>query len=81
MFEGTSEAGNPFSRRQSFLADQLHWGGHFDEVVRRVFEPPHPPRVVVELERFNQVVGEQRVPDTVQASQLVVGRAKVSARQ
>lgn len=37
-FEGTTEFGNPFMARQSYLPSEIHWGCEF----KRIIVPPKP---------------------------------------
>lgn len=34
-FEGTSESGDQFMARQSYLPDEIHWGFVFASIIRR----------------------------------------------
>ncbi|KAL4429159.1 hypothetical protein ABPG77_010138, partial [Micractinium sp. CCAP 211/92] len=83
-FEATTEAGNPFFARQSYLAQEIHWGCKFEEII----VPPHAevesPRYCIDLDRFHDVrcpeleLSEDEEAEDLRskASQLVVNRAK-----
>ena len=48
-FEGTTEMGNPFMARQSYLPSEILWGHQFCSIIRK----PKPPNThyVIDIER------------------------------
>lgn len=75
-FEGTTEMGNPFMTRRSYIADEIFWGYQFINIVVR---PTTGSNLFsVDLDQFNNIELQVEMPDLPpdQLSQLVVNRAK-----
>ena len=48
-FEGTTEFGNPFMARQSYLPTEIHWGHKFVPILAK--PPPGQTRYHVDISR------------------------------
>ena len=48
-FEGTTEFGNPFMARQSYLPTEIHWGHKFVPILSK--PPPGQTRYQVDISR------------------------------
>ncbi|KAK9856462.1 hypothetical protein WJX84_003016 [Apatococcus fuscideae] len=74
-FEGTTEFGNPFMARQSYLPSEVHWGHEF----KRIIIPPKPndTRYMVDVAQFHEVEAHAAIKaDTPsKTSRLVVSNA------
>ncbi|KAK9837394.1 hypothetical protein WJX84_010244 [Apatococcus fuscideae] len=74
-FEGTTEFGNPFMARQSYLPSEIHWGHEFKKIVL----PPKPndTRYIVDVSQFHEVEAHAAIKaDTPsKTSRLVVANA------
>ncbi|KAL4443440.1 hypothetical protein ABPG75_011177 [Micractinium tetrahymenae] len=83
-FEATTEAGNPFFARQSYLAQEINWGCKFEEIIMPPRAEEEAPRYRIDLDRFHDVrcpeleLSEEEEAEDLRskASQLVVNRAK-----
>ncbi len=72
-FEGTTEYGNPFMARQSYLPSEIHWGHQFAKIVHST---PNDSFYTVDIGRFHDVEPQRGLPmlPPARLSQLVVGR-------
>ena len=75
-FEGTTELGNPFMTRRSYVPEEIFWGHRFVNVVKVPKEPTG--FYVVDLENFHSIERQLDLPALNQAelSKLVVSRSK-----
>lgn len=48
-FEGTTEFGNPFMARQSYLPTEIHWGHKFVPILHK--PPPGETRYNVDISK------------------------------
>ncbi|KAL4858599.1 G protein-activated inward rectifier potassium channel 4 [Chlorella vulgaris] len=55
-FEATTEMGNPFFARQSYLAQEINWSCHFAEIIRPPQAGMEKPRYSVDLNHFHDLV-------------------------
>lgn len=79
-FEGSSEFGNPFMARRSFMPADIHWGRQFSDII---IKPDRgETQYAVDLERFDLVEPQHGLPllPPSQLSNLIVNRAKVRER-
>ncbi|KAK9805912.1 hypothetical protein WJX73_004138 [Symbiochloris irregularis] len=52
-FEGTTEMGNPFMARQSYLPNEIHWGHSFVPII---FPPTHgKTHYIIDISKFHDV--------------------------
>ena len=52
-FEGTTEFGNPFMARQSYLMDEIMWGHQFNQII---YQPePEDTRYRIDFSRYHQL--------------------------
>lgn len=51
LSQATTEMGNPFYARQSYLAQEIAWGGQFEEVIAKPAAGEDAPRYRVQLDR------------------------------
>ena len=52
-FEGTTEFGNPFMARQSYLMDEIMWGHQFNQII---YHPePENTRYRIDFSRYHQL--------------------------
>ncbi len=52
-FEGTTEFGNPFMARQSYLMDEIMWGHQFNQII---YHPePEDTRYRIDFSRYHQL--------------------------
>ena len=74
-FEGTTEMGNPFMARRSYLPDEIYWGHQFTNII---VNPDAHDHYSVNLDNFHKVERQSSMPNLhpSQLSQLVVNRAK-----
>lgn len=79
IFEGTTEFGNPFMVRRSYLPTEIAWGHKFKEVIQRPFAAGET-RFMVNLQQFHEIERQPELPPLApsELSQLVVSRAKRS---
>lgn len=72
-FEGTTEMGNPFMARRSYIPENILWGHQFANIVETGL-----PHYEVNLENFHRVERQKEMPDlhSSHLSNLVVHRAK-----
>lgn len=77
-FEGTTEFGNPFMARRSYLPTEIHWGHQFSQIVLKPEAGSDDTYYVIDLNKFHDVVPQEGLPLLApsQLSQLVVNRAK-----
>ena len=88
-FEGTTEVGNPFMARQSYLYTEVQWGAVFEDIILKpvadnisrtsfISFEQEAPSFKVNLSRFHRVRRQEGVPDLPQSeiSKLVVSRSK-----
>ncbi|PSC68160.1 E set domain-containing [Micractinium conductrix] len=77
-FEGTTEFGNPFMARRSYLPTEIHWGHQFAQIVLRPQAGLDDTHYIIDLNKFHDVVPQDGLPLLApsQLSQLVVNRAK-----
>lgn len=75
-FEGTTELGNPFMTRRSYVPEEIFWGHQFVNVVQIPRDPSH--LYVVDLEKFHTIEPQSGLPilPKSQLSHLVVSRSK-----
>jgi len=75
-FEGTTELGNPFMTRRSYVPEEIFWGYQFVNVVQIPRDPSH--LYVVDLEKFHTIEPQSGLPilPKSQLSHLVVSRSK-----
>ncbi|EFN59959.1 hypothetical protein CHLNCDRAFT_133057 [Chlorella variabilis] len=75
-FEGTTEFGNPFMARRSYLPTEVHWGHRFAEIIMK--PEGEESRYFIDLNKFHDVLPQDGLPllPPSQLSQLVVNRAK-----
>jgi hypothetical protein len=75
-FEGTTELGNPFMTRRSYLPEEIFWGYVFVNVVGIPTDPDDD--YDVNLEQFHSIEPQKDLPVLPKAklSSLVVGRSK-----
>jgi len=75
-FEGTTELGNPFMTRRSYVPEEIFWGYQFANVVQIPRDPSH--LYVVDLEKFHTIEPQSGLPilPKSQLSHLVVSRSK-----
>lgn len=75
-FEGTTEMGNPFMARQSYLSTEIRWGYQFVRCIHR----PHngDTHYRVDTAKFHQIEPQPELPMLPQdeLSQVVVSRSK-----
>lgn len=76
-FEGTTEFGNPFMARRSYLPHEIHWGEQFCPIIMKPDPGARDKRYGVDLTHFHQLRRQNDVPAAprAEASQLVVTRA------
>lgn len=77
-FEGTTEFGNPFMTRRSYLPTEIHWGHQFQQIVLKPTGEGEDPKYIIDLNKFHDVLPQDGLPMLApsQLSQLVVNRAK-----
>ncbi|KAL4517172.1 hypothetical protein Ndes2437B_g06780 [Nannochloris sp. 'desiccata'] len=79
-FEGTTEMGNPFMARRSYIPEEIYWGHQFKNVVIRPEEGASSSASFYEvnLDHFHQVERQESLPNVhpIQLSRIVVNRAK-----
>ncbi|KAL4447568.1 hypothetical protein ABPG75_004787 [Micractinium tetrahymenae] len=77
-FEGTTEFGNPFMARRSYLPTEIHWGHQFSQIVLKPEAGSDDTYYVIDLNKFHDVQPQEGLPLLApsQLSQLVVNRAK-----
>lgn len=75
-FEGTTEMGNPFMARRSYVPQEIYWGHKFSNVVGDPLDAKD--HYEVHLDNFHKVELQADMPvkHPVQLSDLVVNRAK-----
>ena len=75
-FEGTTELGNPFMTRRSYVPEEIFWGYRFVNVVKVPTDPMG--FYEVDLEKFHTIEPQLDLPalPKAQLSQLVVSRSK-----
>jgi len=75
-FEGTTELGNPFMTRRSYVPEEIFWGYQFVNVVQIPRDPSH--LYVVDLEKFHTIEPQSGLPILPKShlSHLVVSRSK-----
>jgi hypothetical protein len=79
-FEGTSDFGDSFLVRRSYLAQEIHWGCHFVPIVQ--YAGKGQLRHTVDLSRFHEVVRQADLPEDVpssEASRIVVRQGAAQA--
>jgi hypothetical protein len=76
-FEGTTEMGNPFMARRSYIPEEIYWGHLFKNVVLRP-EEGTTSLYEVNLDDFHKVERQESLPNVhpLQLSRIVVNRAK-----
>jgi Inward rectifier potassium channel C-terminal domain len=76
-FEGTTEMGNPFMARRSYIPEEIYWGHQFLNVVVRP-EGTSSGHFEVNLDQFHKVERQESLPNVhpLQLSRIVVNRAK-----
>ena len=76
-FEGTTEMGNPFMARRSYIPEEIYWGHQFKNVVVRP-EDASSGYYEVNLDQFHKVERQESLPNIhpLQLSRIVVNRAK-----
>ncbi|KAI8110913.1 hypothetical protein M9434_004487 [Picochlorum sp. BPE23] len=74
-FEGTTEMGNPFMTRRSYIPEEIFWGYQFKNVVK---VPSGAEPYVVDLNSFHGIEPHKGLPEMPkdELSQFVVNRAK-----
>jgi len=79
-FEGTTEMGNPFMARKSYIPEEIYWGHKFKNVVFRPEEGTTTSSSFyeVDLDDFHKVERQESLPNVhpLQLSRIVVNRAK-----
>ncbi|KAL6773734.1 IRK1B [Auxenochlorella protothecoides x Auxenochlorella symbiontica] len=75
-FEGTTEFGNPFMARRSFVPTDIFWGYQFVDIIVR--PAPGETRYSIDLNRFHDIVPQAGLPPLPASalSRLVTNRAK-----
>ncbi|KDD76315.1 inward potassium channel rectifier, partial [Helicosporidium sp. ATCC 50920] len=75
-FEGTTEFGNPFMARRSYVPSDLAWGHQFVDIICR--PAAGETHYTIDLDRFHDTRPQEGLPPLPPAplSQLVVSRAK-----
>ena len=76
-FEGTTEIGNPFMARRSYIPTEIYWGHQFKNIIQKP-SPDGDLFYEVNLEKFHEVEPQKELPRLIpnQVSQLIVSRAK-----
>ncbi|GAB4816589.1 hypothetical protein N2152v2_003635 [Parachlorella kessleri] len=76
IFEGTTEFGNPFMVRRSYLPTEIVWGHQFKQVIQKPWGGD--TRYAVNLTSFHEVERQPELPalPPSELSRLVVNRAK-----
>lgn len=76
-FEGTTEMGNPFMARRSYIPEEIYWGHQFKNVIVRP-EDSSAGFYEVNLDQFHKVERQESLPNVhpLQLSRIVVNRAK-----
>ena len=75
-FEGTTEMGNPFMARRSYIPQEILWGFQFQNVVKQPATAEDPYEVNLNL--FHSIEPQKDLPELSQAdlSLIVVNRAR-----